>query len=389
MLNIIKIIVFSSFLIACNKIETFIPKEDANLGDINISSGINQIVTIPESANKSIVDNFTRYTKMSSSSDLPIHIIAQNEVKDEVILRIKDIFNHYFNNDSTLSKFGEYKLLVNDKIAENKGTIAIYNSQLEKEEISNKLVDLDLNILALTSADIVFESSEDFKENNAIDHSYSKIAAFIMEFGIKDVVPSFFDELIQAADNAISNNYWFSVDLAMVGADEETRGLLYLENIIEVYYDLWAHNETGLSNNETYRFNSRDALMWGDFKGYEIVSSFFPPYIDFNIKLNIPNDTIFSLVYDKSLPYTLKSQHFSAITIEGNNNIKIIGNSYNNFIQGNNGTNIYCMNGMFEEFNITNSNGIIFIEDSVPLRNGLDKLVNIDFVQFQDTIIEL
>ncbi len=63
-------------------------------------------------------NNFDRYTSLTAPNGKPIHIVAQNNISDEQILRAKNVLLHYLT-DYKGSQFGADKKAVANKMADN------------------------------------------------------------------------------------------------------------------------------------------------------------------------------------------------------------------------------------------------------------------------------
>jgi hypothetical protein len=372
----------------CRKIETLKPKESANLANVNTNIGVNQIVNIPENAHKVITKNFTRYTKLSSTSGDPIHILIQEEIEDKTIIKIRETLKAFLNAVNE-SKYSVEKLLISDKIAENGGCITIFKNQLEIENTTSELNEVDLNFTHISASDIVFEDSEDYRLNSAIDFSYGKIAAFILQLGIKDVLPSYYTEIKDAALNAVESNYWLSLSIPEWRSDEDELTNQYFAVITGIYYDLWAHTTSGLGGDSKFRFNSRQALQFGDNNGYKAILDFFPAQLEAEVILTLPEDSLFTLTHTAQYLYSLKSQHLVNITLQGDNDMDIVANKYDNVLVGNDGINTYRVSGLYGEYIISRQGGTTTLTDTVSNRNGKDVVEFFEHIQFSDTLIDV
>ncbi|PID87646.1 hypothetical protein CSB07_00490 [Candidatus Gracilibacteria bacterium] len=92
-----------------------------------VSSKLRDISTkIPDSLDSVYKNNFNRYTKVVAPNGNAIHIVAQDKISDEQILRARNILMHYLNNFPD-SKYGRDKSAVANKMADNNSVLALLN----------------------------------------------------------------------------------------------------------------------------------------------------------------------------------------------------------------------------------------------------------------------
>ncbi len=71
-------------------------------------------------------NNFNRYTSLTAPNGKPIHIVAQNKITDEQILKAKNVLLHYLT-DYKGSQFGSDKKAVANKMADNGALLTLLN----------------------------------------------------------------------------------------------------------------------------------------------------------------------------------------------------------------------------------------------------------------------
>ena len=94
------------------------------------------------------------------------------------------------------------------------------------------------------------------------------------------------------------------------------------------------------------------------------------------------------------------------VTLTGSKNANLIGNAYDNLLTANRGDNILeggpgndhldggegkdtaVFSGAHSEYEITNKNGKIMTSDNQSSRDGIDTLINIEFLKFSDRIVK-
>ena len=155
---------------------------------------------------------------------------------------------------------------------------------------------------------------------------------------------------------------------------------------IDVYYGLWAHQASGPSFGNEYDPWTPENLKTLDPAGYALVEKFFPPYLDWTIRLDdsFSASETFDLREDASKPYTLKSKFIKDVALTGDNHSHLRGNQLDNTLTGNRGENTVFFEGTFGEYTITKEGGVTVVRDSVSGRDGTDTLENIELLQFMD-----
>jgi len=88
------------------------------------------IEAVPESLGAVYLKNFNRYTSYKTKNGGAIHIVAQNDITDEQIVRCKSILEHFLR-DYPGSEFGDDKSEIANKMAENNAVLVLLNGQDE------------------------------------------------------------------------------------------------------------------------------------------------------------------------------------------------------------------------------------------------------------------
>ncbi|MEZ4938941.1 MAG: hypothetical protein R2799_15235 [Crocinitomicaceae bacterium] len=171
-----------------------------------------------------------------------------------------------------------------------------------------------------------------------------------------------------------------------------------------MYYGQW--QKSGIVAGGIYLYPDRDNLT-SDPLGIGAIESFFHPHIPYTIILDPAFSDDLELEFNSNVFYTYRSQYFGDVDMRycSSNNISanayrnvILGNGLDNAIEGksgddsidgNDGFDVAIFSGNRNDYLISNSGGYTIVQDTVPSRDGLDSLIRIERLQFQDIFIDL
>ena len=109
----------------------------------------------------------------------------------------------------------------------------------------------------------------------------------------------------------------------------------------------------------------------------------------YNARIDASFNGTFSLSFDSNIGYTNHARYLKDITLLGTNNNKVVVNELDNFITGNSGMNTVILHGNRTDYTIQSSGSITMVQDSSTTRNGNNQLQNIEFLQFNDEIVDI
>ncbi len=167
-----------------NKIIENIQKPQTTTSTVSktVSSQLSDIEKkIPDSLDSVYRKNFDRYTKVVAPNGKPIHIVAQNNISDEQILRAKNILMHYLNNFPG-SQYGADKTQVANQMANNNATLALLNGQDDgKNPVGNQV-----NGQPLYQNEVQTEGGDRYIQQNYKhrDADFEEILHFVHDNGI-------------------------------------------------------------------------------------------------------------------------------------------------------------------------------------------------------------
>ncbi len=340
---------------------------------------------------------FHRYTKVVAPNGKPIHIVAQNRITDEQMVRARGVLEHYLK-DLPGSVYGADKSAVANRMADNGAILLMLNG-------------FDIGFVPVPGQPLYEEEIQveghtwyiDQDYDNHRDATFEEILHLVHDYGIgvdgpnsfPGALPAYQSEIRAAQENALDNNlwgigaeYWKIVELS----NENSLSQEYLASVIDVYYGLWGawdesatHGMYGL-----YVSKTRDEISTEDPMGAELMNNkFFHPYLTFNARIDADFQGTFSLCFDSDIPYTHHSRYLRYITLTGINNSNVRVNSFDNDITGNNGTNTVLFSGDFSDYTIIQDGSEVIVIDSQYDRDGTNTLRDVEHLQFDDQTIEL
>lgn len=356
------------------------------------------IETVPTSLGSTYVNNFDAYTKVITPNGGSIHIVAQNRITNEQMVRARNVLEHYLRNLPG-STYGSDKSAVANKMAQNNAVLTLLNGSDNGSNNVNapgqSLYEEELQVEGHS-----WYMNQDFENHR--DATFEEILHFVHDNGIgvdgpnttPGALPAFQTEIRAAQQNALTNNLWGigSADWITELTNENSLSQEYLASVVDAYYGLWGawtesstHGMWGV-----YVGKTRADMQTDDPTGYALMDNkFFHNYLTYNARIDASLNGNFSLKFDVSKPYTHHSQYLKDITLLGSNNNTVTVNGRNNDITGNSGINTVIFSGASSEYTINTSNGITIVTDNTANRDGMNTLTMIEKLQFTDQTIDL
>lgn len=356
--------------------------------------------TIPSNLGSVYTKNFNRYTKVSTPNGGSIHIVAQNLLTEEQIIRCRSILKHYLKNYEG-SQYGSDKSNVANKMAENNAILCLLNGSDGKNPIGERVTGQPLYQNEIQVEGHVWYMNQDYSHRDA---AFEEILHLVHDFGIgvdengqpstRGASPQFQAEIRAAQKHGLDNKLWgaASPDWIKELAAENSLSQEYLAAVIDSYYGLWgAWTESSTHGMwGEYVAKTQADMKTDDPMGYELMNNkFFHPYLTYNARIDASLNGNFSLKFDSSKPYTYQSRYLKDITLLGSNNNTVTVNERNNTIIGNSGSNTVLFSGASSEYMISTSNGKTIVEDTTSGRDGTNTLTNVEKLQFSDKTIDL
>ncbi len=384
------IIAITFFFTACKK-ETLTSQAP---GELNDMLGIE---AVPTSLGNSYTSNFNRYTKVIAPNGKAIHIVAQSNIREEQIIRCRNILTHYLT-DLEGAQFGSDKGAIANKMADNNAILTLLNGK----DDGNNSVEVDGQPLYEEEIQVEGHTWYVNQDYNHRDAAYEEILHLVHDYGIgvdgsnsnPGAAPEFQSAIRAAQKNALDNQLWGigAADWIKELSNENSLTQEYLAALIDSYYGLWGaftenptHGMWGI-----YVAKTRAEIATEDPMGKELVSNkFFHSYLTYNARIDAGFSGTFSLRFDATIPYTHHSRYLKDITLLGNNNTNVTVNELDNDITGNEGINTVNFSGNIEEYEIVTAGNITTVRDKMADRDGTNMLKKIAHLQFVDQKMDL
>lgn len=390
----------------------------ASLPEIDISSGHNGIVSVPDSAPAVFRDNFVKYTKTIAPNGKPIHFLVRDGWSDDQILKARNVLEHILR-DAPGTRYGHNKTGIANALADRKATMILIKDEADLEIIGELIfTKTDLSAQDLRANETPAEGSEDYMNHITRDASFEEILHLVHDYGIRPVLPEYDEEIDAVNDALVARGVWepWPPD------EPDSHRNEYIAVVYDNYLDLWAVEPKkyegrvledddipdGTSHFGVYSLaNNRGALRENDPEGYGLVEDFFPPYLTYTPLLPEDFEGTFSMTFDSEQAYTYKSQHLMHATLRGSNDAHLIGNYYDNRLTGNGGNNelnggrgndnldggagndVAIYSGLADEYEIFYGTDGVMVTDIRPDRDGSDLLTNIERLRFTDGEVEV
>ncbi|WP_298444141.1 hypothetical protein [uncultured Ferrimonas sp.] len=375
-----------------------VPDNGTALPEPTLALGIGAVPqALAETYTKAL--KFNRHTKVASADGGAIHIVAQDQLSDNQIVRVRNVLQHYLAPYPG-SEYGANKDAIGNKMAENGAILLLLNGS---DDGTNPAAELDGQ--PLYHDEIQVEGGPWYTAQNYEhrDATFEEILHLVHDYGIgvdqnasfAGVLPEYQAEIRAAQIEALNDNRWGigSQDWIDELTAENSLSQEYLASLIDAYYGLWGawdessdHSMWGL-----YYGKTREQLPQSDPQGWALMQAkLFHPYLTYNARIDASFSGDFSLRFDASKPYTHHAQYLQDITLTGSNPVNVVVNQRNNHISGNDGSNTVLFSGSSAQYQWqTDSNGVTTVEDMVDNRDGVNRLQAIEQLGFTDTVVTL
>lgn len=360
------------------------------------------IKPVPESLTGTFTPElkFNRYTQIKAPNGKAIHIIAQDKLSDNQIVRARSILTHYLT-DFPGSEYGSDKSAVTNKMADNGATLLLLNGSDDGTNAG-----ANLNGQPLYQNEIQVEGGAWYINQNYDAHrdaSFEEILHMVHDYGIGvdqnsqfiGALADYQADIRSAQITAVNDKLWgmASPDWIAELTAENSLSQEYLAALVDSYYGLWG----AWSGSQThgmwgeYVAKTRAEIDSEDMQGSALMDNkFFHPYLTYNARIDESFSGDFSLKFNSNLGYTHHSQYLKDVTLTGSLDSNVIVNQRDNLIKGNSGNNIVMFSGSSSQYSIEKQeDGSSLISDMVDGRDGVNKLIDIETVAFTDTNISL
>ena len=234
------------------------------------------------------------------------------------------------------------------------------------------------------------------------DASFEEILHLVHDYGIgvdqgaefDGALPKYQADIRAAQVTALSGKLWaWSAGEASWIAEltaENSLSQEYLASVVDSYYGLWGAFTGKYGMWGMYIAKTRSDMAEKDPQGSAIMANqFFHPYLTYNARIDASFVGDFSLKFNSSLSYTHHAQYLKDVTLTGSKDSNVVVNQFDNNITGNAGVNTVVFAGQAAQYQITNKNGVVKVEDLQDDRDGMNTLADIEKLQFSDSTIEV
>lgn len=418
-------------------------QEIKKYGFVTEDSSFLGVTTVPKQlkAKYSLSYDFDRYTFVKAPNGKKIHILVQDQVRDEQVIRARSVLEHYLTNFSG-SEFGNDKSLVANKMADNGAKLILLNGQ---DDGKNKASELGGQPLYQNEMQVEGGSWYIAQNYDHRDATFEEILHLVHDYGIGvdqnpdfiGALPSYQADIRSAQVDALAGKIWGlgedNKEWLQELTEENSLSQEYLAAVVDSYYGLWGawgySSLTSSSKSDSLSASSDSTLtsildetdaalederkkylesyykggMWGiysaktrseieatDPSASNTIKKFFHPYLTYNARIDKGFDGSFSLKFDKNLPYTHHSQYLKDVTLTGEKDSSVIVNGLNNVIIGNAGNNTVIFSGEESNYTIEKlSDDEYSITDNRDNGDGIVKVKNIESLKFSSTVVSL
>ena len=367
---------------------TTTPSTDNQANALGISSVPSSLSSTYTAALK-----FDRYTSVTTPNGGTIHIVAQDQITENQIVRARGILQHYLT-DYPGSVYGSDKRQVANKMAGNGAVLLLLNGV---DDGTNQGAQLDGQPLYYGEMQVeggAWYINQNYEHRDA---SFEEILHLVHDYGIGvdqntnfiGALPDYQNEIRAAQTTAVSEKLWaWSEDSASWLSEltaENSLSQEYLAAVIDSYYGLWGAYSGQYGMWDNYVAKTRADIVSKDSEGAELMNNkFFHPYLTYNARIDQSFTGDFSLKYDQALPYTHHSQYLKDITLTGNNASNVVVNGFDNDITGNDAENSVKFSGNSSEYQLSRDGDKVIVEDMQDNRDGKNTLANIEILVFSN-----
>lgn len=363
--------------------------------DIDISTSSNGVVPLPGTVSPVFTNLFDRYTKIVAPNGQAIHFLLQTNVTDQMAVRAREIMRFYLT-DAPGSQYGATKTALMNRMGNVEATLVYFNTeQAAFSAFNGPLGSTNLFFQDLYATESVVEGSNKYKNNTVRDATLEEVFHLVHGAGIQPILPAYHAELTAAMNAAKASGDYIPPG----GLPPQDEVFEYIISVIDVYYGFWAHDPdgNGTSFGGEYAFHTRAAVKSGDPIGVRAMLKFLPPSLEAFLKVAPGFTGTFTLTFDASTEYTLKSQYLRNVGLSGSTGAALTGNALDNELHGNSGNNAIdgangvdtaTFQGDLAEYSIQCDSSGIQVTDTVSGRDGTDSLTSIESLSFRDQVVQ-
>ena len=372
-----------------------------SLDNIDTSGSPDGIVTLPASVHPTITNVFARYTKIVADNGNPVHFLIHQNVPNAKVTHARRILEQHMA-DVPGTVFGSDKQALRDSMGNLRATMVLFPTpgSFGGSQVNQFMSTYEAPIQDLLGEEIILPGSSEYVgPNPRRDASYEELVHLMHGYGLIPTMPALQSLVVAASNHAVSSGF-YNPPPGLPPADIPFE---YLAFTMETWYGMWEHEP----NNGEYIFSSRTEMESGDPNIVAILEGFFPPYHSHRAEVVASFSGTFHARVANNLEYSFKSRYLNHVELLGTANTALrgnqedgtlLGNAGNNRMQGAGGqdhldgqagfdTGDYI--GPIADYNVYLMDGSLTVEDTQTNRDGLDRLINFEQLQFIDGAVQI
>jgi len=372
-----------------------------SLDNIDTSGSPDGIVNLPASVHPTITNVFARYTKIVADNGNPVHFLIHQNVPNAKVTHARRILEQHMG-DVPGTVFGSDKQALRDSMGNLRATMVLFPTpgSFGGSQVNQFMNTYEAPIQDLLGEEIILPGSSQYVgQNPRRDASYEELVHLMHGYGLIPTMPALQSLIVAASNHAVSSGF-YNPPPGLPPADIPFE---YLAFTMETWYGMWQHEP----NNGEYIFSSRTEMESGDPNIVAILEGFFPPYHSHRAEVVASFSGTFHARVASNLEYSFKSRYLNHVELLGTANTALrgnqedgtlLGNAGNNRMQGAGGqdhldgqagfdTGDYI--GPIADYNVYLMDGSLTVEDTQTNRDGLDRLINFEQLQFIDGAVQI
>lgn len=373
-----------------------------SLEGIDTSGSPDGIVDLPGTVHPTITDVFARYTKILSDEGEPIHFLIHEGVGDFKVVHARRILEQHIA-DLPGSQYGADKSALRNSMGSLRATMILFPTEGSLwnggPEVDDFLDDYEAPFQDLLGEEIILPGSGQYSGNDPRrDASYEELCHLMHGYGLIPAMPGLQAAIQAATSNALANDFYDPPsDLPPGDTHYE-----YLAFAMETWYGMWRHEP----NNGEYVFSTRAEMEAGDPMIVAILEGFFPAHHTHLASVVPGFGGTFLIEETSGVEYTFKSRYLTHVELRGGKDTDLRGNDQpgslagttgdnrieggggDDVIDGRAGSDTAVYGGLRAEYGVHLLDGVVTVDDGQPDRDGRDRLMNIEWLEFADQTLD-
>lgn len=218
-------------------VERSLPGVDSSYGldDLDTGTGPRGIVPLPPSVHPTLRKVFEHYTRVTTRTGRPLHILAQGAWTDDQIVHVRKVLTHYLE-DVPGSRFGADKGPLGEAMANRRATMVLFDDEPAMERaFDGPLGELHLGMQDLRANECPAPGTPDYMTHGTRDATFEEVLHLVHDYGIRPALPEY-DRLLQAGNDAAAQaDLWDP----WPRDEPDSHRNEYIAAVYDNYLDLW------------------------------------------------------------------------------------------------------------------------------------------------------